>query len=117
MSLKAFHIIFVIFSTLLAVGVGGWCIWVNLVEGQLHEGVGHASSVLCLPLARRTLRQRCSTSMGSRYVERLRVASGSPDRLRLRRFDDYSISVSGRCQGCICLSIPTCRREVRTWRR
>ena len=34
MSLKAFHIIFVIFSTLLALGVGGWCIWVNLVEGE-----------------------------------------------------------------------------------
>ena len=33
MSLKAFHIVFVIFSTLLAVGVGAWCIWVNLVEG------------------------------------------------------------------------------------
>jgi hypothetical protein len=33
MSLKAFHIIFVIFSTLLALGVGSWCIWVNLVEG------------------------------------------------------------------------------------
>ena len=32
MSLKAFHIVFVIFSTLLALGVGGWCIWVNLVE-------------------------------------------------------------------------------------
>jgi hypothetical protein len=33
MSLKALHIIFVIFSTLLALGVGSWCIWVNLVEG------------------------------------------------------------------------------------
>jgi hypothetical protein len=32
MSLKAFHIVFVIISTLLALGVGGWCIWVNLVE-------------------------------------------------------------------------------------
>ena len=32
MSLKAFHIVFVIFSTLLALGVGGWCVWVNLVE-------------------------------------------------------------------------------------
>ena len=32
MSLKAFHIIFIIFSTLLALGVGAWCIWVNLVE-------------------------------------------------------------------------------------
>lgn len=33
MSLKAFHIVFIIFSTLLALGVGGWCIWVDLVEG------------------------------------------------------------------------------------
>ena len=32
MSLKAFHIVFVIFSTLLALGVGAWCVWVNLVE-------------------------------------------------------------------------------------
>ena len=31
MSLKAFHIIFVIFATLLALGVGCWCVWVNLV--------------------------------------------------------------------------------------
>jgi len=33
MSLKAFHFIFVIFSTLLALALGGWCVWVNLVEG------------------------------------------------------------------------------------
>jgi len=33
MSLKAFHFIFVIFSTLLALGVGAWCVGVNLVEG------------------------------------------------------------------------------------
>jgi hypothetical protein len=33
MSLKAFHFIFVIFSTLLALSVGAWCVWVNLVEG------------------------------------------------------------------------------------
>lgn len=34
MSLKGFHIVFIIFSTLLAVGIGAWCIWVNLVEGE-----------------------------------------------------------------------------------
>ncbi|HEV8618532.1 MAG TPA: hypothetical protein VGQ70_03485 [Candidatus Udaeobacter sp.] len=34
MSLKGFHIIFIIFSTLLALGIGGWCVWVNLVEGE-----------------------------------------------------------------------------------
>jgi hypothetical protein len=33
MSLKGFHIVFIIFSTLLAVGVGLWCVWVDLVEG------------------------------------------------------------------------------------
>ena len=33
MSLKAFHIVFVTFSTLLALGLGSWCVWVDLVEG------------------------------------------------------------------------------------
>ena len=33
MSLKGFHIVFIVFSTLLALGLGAWCIWVNLVEG------------------------------------------------------------------------------------
>ena len=33
MSLKAFHIVFIIFSTLLALGIGASCIWVDLVEG------------------------------------------------------------------------------------
>jgi hypothetical protein len=33
MSLKGFHIVFIVFSTLLALGIGGWCIWVDLVEG------------------------------------------------------------------------------------
>ncbi len=33
MSLKGFHIVFIIFSTLLALGVGGRCVWVDLVEG------------------------------------------------------------------------------------
>jgi hypothetical protein len=33
MSLKGFHIVFIVFSTLLALGVGAWCIWVDLVEG------------------------------------------------------------------------------------
>ena len=32
MSLKGFHIVFIIFSTLLALGVGLWCVWVDLVE-------------------------------------------------------------------------------------
>jgi hypothetical protein len=33
MSLKAFHIVFVVFSALLALALGAWCIWVDLVEG------------------------------------------------------------------------------------
>jgi hypothetical protein len=33
MSLKGFHIVFIVFSTLLAVALGGWCIWVDMVEG------------------------------------------------------------------------------------
>ena len=33
MSLRGFHIVFIVFSTLLALGIGGWCIWVDLVEG------------------------------------------------------------------------------------
>ena len=33
MSLKGFHIVFIIFSTLLALGIGVWCVWVDLVEG------------------------------------------------------------------------------------
>jgi hypothetical protein len=33
MSLKGFHIVFIIFSTLLALGIGTWCVWVDLVEG------------------------------------------------------------------------------------
>jgi membrane protein YdbS with pleckstrin-like domain len=33
MSLKGFHIVFIIVSTLLAIGIGAWCVWVDLVEG------------------------------------------------------------------------------------
>lgn len=33
MSLKGFHIVFITFSTLLALGCGAWCIWVDRVEG------------------------------------------------------------------------------------
>ena len=34
MSIKGFHIIFIIFSTLLAIGIGLWCVWVNLTVGE-----------------------------------------------------------------------------------
>ena len=47
MSLKAFHIIFIIFSTLLALGVGGWCVWVNLVEGAPVYLAGAIASFVC----------------------------------------------------------------------
>jgi hypothetical protein len=33
MSLKGFHILFISVSTLLALGVGAWCLWVNSIEG------------------------------------------------------------------------------------
>jgi hypothetical protein len=33
MSLKGFHIVFIVFTTLMALACGVWCIWVNLVEG------------------------------------------------------------------------------------
>ena len=32
MSLKGFHIVFIVFSTALALGCGAWCIWVDLVD-------------------------------------------------------------------------------------
>jgi L-ascorbate metabolism protein UlaG (beta-lactamase superfamily) len=51
MSLKAFHIVFITFSTLLAFGLGVWCIWVNLVEGRpvyLAGAVGSFLSAVAL---------------------------------------------------------------------
>jgi hypothetical protein len=33
MSLKAFHLFFIFISMVLALGLGSWCIWVDLVEG------------------------------------------------------------------------------------
>jgi hypothetical protein len=47
MSLKAVHIVFVIFSTLLALGVGAWCIWVNMVEGAPVYLAGAIASFAC----------------------------------------------------------------------
>lgn len=41
MSLKAFHIVFVFFSTALALGVGAWCIYMNMTEG-IHTYVAGA---------------------------------------------------------------------------
>jgi hypothetical protein len=40
MSLKAFHIIFIIFSTLLAFGIGVWCLWINRIGATSAYTVG-----------------------------------------------------------------------------
>jgi hypothetical protein len=46
MSLKGFHIVFIVFSTLLALAIGAWCIWVNLVEGAPVYLAGAVASFL-----------------------------------------------------------------------
>ena len=47
MSLKGFHIVFIVFSTLLALGCGAWCIWVDLVEGAPVYLAGAIASFIC----------------------------------------------------------------------
>ena len=34
MSLKAFHIVFIVFSTLLAFGIGAWCVLIDSMEAK-----------------------------------------------------------------------------------
>lgn len=34
MSLKGFHILFIVFATLLALGTGLWCVWIDLTVGE-----------------------------------------------------------------------------------
>lgn len=46
MSLKAFHIVFVVFSVALAAGLGAWCIWVDLIEGAPIYRTGAISSFI-----------------------------------------------------------------------
>ncbi len=46
MSLKGFHIVFIIVSTLLALGCGAWCIWVDLVVGEPVYRTGAICSFL-----------------------------------------------------------------------
>ena len=51
MSLKAFHIVFIMFSTLLALGAGAWCVWINLVEGApiyLAGGIASFAAAIVL---------------------------------------------------------------------
>ncbi|MEP6603375.1 MAG: hypothetical protein ABJB69_05465 [Spartobacteria bacterium] len=51
MSLKAFHFVFIIFSVLLAIGTGAWCIWVNLIEGtSVYLGGAVASFLVAVAL-------------------------------------------------------------------
>jgi hypothetical protein len=51
MSLKAFHIVFIIVSTLLALGTGVWCLWVNLVAGApIYAAGAIVSFVLAIAL-------------------------------------------------------------------
>jgi hypothetical protein len=47
MSLKGFHIVFIVFSTLLALGCGAWCIWVDLVEDAPVYLGGAIASFIC----------------------------------------------------------------------
>jgi hypothetical protein len=50
MSLKGFHIVFIVFSTLLALGCGAWCIWVDMVEGAPIYLAGAIASFVCAVL-------------------------------------------------------------------
>lgn len=50
MSLKGFHIVFIVFSTLLALGCGAWCVWVDLVEGAPIYLAGAVASFICAVL-------------------------------------------------------------------
>ncbi len=51
MSIKGFHIVFIIASTLLALGIGCWCIWVDLTVGEpVYLGGAIASFVSAVVL-------------------------------------------------------------------
>jgi hypothetical protein len=47
MSIKGFHIVFIVFSTLLALGVGGYCVWVDLTVGEPVYRTGAIVSFVC----------------------------------------------------------------------
>jgi hypothetical protein len=40
MSLKGFHIVFITVSTLLALGAGAWCLWVDSMHGTPSFRIG-----------------------------------------------------------------------------
>lgn len=44
MSLKGFHIVFITFSTLLALGTGAWCLWVDSTHGSPAFRIGAVSA-------------------------------------------------------------------------
>ena len=44
MSLKGFHIVFITFSTLLALGTGAWCLWVDSMHGSPAFRIGAISA-------------------------------------------------------------------------
>jgi membrane protein YdbS with pleckstrin-like domain len=44
MSLKGFHIVFITLSTLLAFGIGIWCLWVNKMAATTSYTVGAVCS-------------------------------------------------------------------------
>ncbi len=43
MTLKGFHIVFITCSTLLALCVAGWCLWLNSIGG----GSGYVLGAIC----------------------------------------------------------------------
>ena len=46
MSLKGFHIFFITISTLLALGGGAWCLWIDSAHGATAFRMGAAGSFL-----------------------------------------------------------------------
>ena len=40
MSLKGFHIVFITISTLLAIGSGAWCLWIDSTHGAPAFRIG-----------------------------------------------------------------------------
>jgi hypothetical protein len=46
MSLKGFHIVFITVSTLLALGAGAWCLWIDSVHGSPAFRLGAIGSFL-----------------------------------------------------------------------
>jgi uncharacterized protein (DUF58 family) len=46
MSLKGFHIVFITVSTLLALGAGAWCLWVDSISGTPHFRTGAICSFI-----------------------------------------------------------------------